>query len=531
MSTQAAKEQTNGAGAQVPPVSRGTALLLMVSVFVIAVCGLIYELLAGTVSSYLLGSSVTQFSLVIGLFLTAMGIGSFVSRLITDDRKLIGTFLMVEILVGLIGGFSALVLFAAFALVGSYLPLLVLLCVVIGTLVGLEIPLLVRILRGVGSLRAALGNVLALDYLGALAAALLFPLVLVPRLGMIRTSFLFGLLNVLVALVGVHYFRHRLRRAGAMRIAGLLVVLLMLGGLVTAGRATSLMEDVLYDDEIIYARTTPFQRLVITRWRDDVRLFIDGNIQFSAADEFRYHEALVHPALGLLPSPRQILLLGAGDGLAARQILKHRSVRRIDLVDLDPEMTRIFSTIPLLVQLNGGALKDRRVHVHNADAQKYLERNDRRYDAIIIDLPDPNNESLGRLYTRSFYRLVAKSLAPGGVLVTQATSPFYSPSSFWCIANTMASVTISSAGGKLHVLPYHANVPSFGQWGFVLAAARPITSDRIRIDVETRHLTQQMVPTLFIFPKDIGPRATPINRLDNLVLIRLYEEGYKQYNR
>jgi spermidine synthase len=513
------------------PGGRGASALLLASVFVIAVCGLIYELLAGTVSSYLLGSSVMQFSLVIGLFLTAMGLGSFLSRLLTDEDRLLPTFLLVEILVGLVGGCSALVLFVAFALVGSYVPLLVALCLLIGTLVGLEIPLLVRILRGVASLRAALGNVLALDYLGALVASLLFPLLLVPRLGLVRTSFLFGLLNVGVALLGIHYFRARIRSAGSLRLLALATATALAAGLITAGRTTSLLEDVLYDDEVIFAKTTPFQRLVITRWRGDVRLFIDGNIQFSSADEFRYHEALVHPAMGLVAGPRRVLLLGAGDGLAAREVLKHRGVERVDLVDLDPEMTRIFSTVPLLVELNRGALRDRRVHVHNLDAQKYLERCRRRYDVIIVDLPDPNNESLGRLYTRSFYRLAAKTLSPGGVMVTQATSSFYAPQSFWCIANTLASVTLSSGGGRLHTLPYHANVPSFGQWGFVLAGVRPLRPGRIRLDVPTRFLTPALLPALFVFPKDIAHRDTPVNRLDDLVLVRLYERGYKHYNR
>jgi spermidine synthase len=183
------------------------------------------------------------------------------------------------------------------------------------------------------------------------------------------------------------------------------------------------------------------------------------------------------------------------------------------------------------VQLNRGSLKDRRVHVHNLDAQKFLERSSTTYDVIVVDLPDPNNESLGRLYTRSFYRLAAKSLAPGGALVTQATSPFYAPAAFWCIANTMASATLTRGGGRLQVLPYHADVPSFGQWGFVLAAHLPISPDRIRLEIPTRYLTRQLLPTLFVFPKDVGPRQTPVNRLDNQVLVRLYEQGYKRYNR
>jgi len=508
----------------------GTGLVLLATVFVVAICGLVYELLAGTLSTYLLGSSVTQFSMVIGLFLSAMGIGSFLSRFFKAD--LLRAFLLVEILVGVVGGFATLVLFFSFAALGSYLPLLVATCLLLGTMVGLEIPLLVRIMRRHSSLRAALGNVLALDYLGALAASLLFPLVLVPRLGLVRTSFLFGLLNVVVALIGVRVFRGRVRGARVITGAGLLAAAAMVVGLVTAGRTTTLLEDILYDDAVIYARSTPYQRLVVTRWRDDVRLFIDGNIQFSSVDEFRYHEALVHPAMGLAPSPRAVLLLGAGDGLAAREVLKHRSVQRIDLVDLDPEMTRIFSTLPTLTKLNGGALSHAKVKIFHEDALKFLERAERRYDVVIIDLPDPNNEGLGKLYSRSFYRLVARSLTPTGVMVTQATSPFYATAAFWCIHNTMAAATLSSAGGgQVNTLPYLASVPSFGQWGFVLGSLQPLAPARVRLDVPTRYLTRQLLPGLFQFPRDIGPRKTPINRLDNQVLVRLYERGYRTFNK
>jgi spermidine synthase len=350
----------------------------------------------------------------------------------------------------------------------------------------------------------------------------------------VRTGFLFGLLNVLVALLGLHYFAPQLRAARRLRLCALGVAALLIAGFLSAAKTTSLLEDMLYDDEVIYARTTPYQRLVITRWRDDIRLFIDGNIQFSSLDEFRYHEALVHPAMNLGslgPEPvRHVLLLGAGDGMAAREVLKYPRLKRIDLVDLDPEMTRMFSSIPLLVKLNQGALKHPRVHIFNEDAQKFLERHHQLYDVVIIDLPDPNNESLGKLYTRSFYRLVAQHLSPRGVLVTQATSPFYSTNSFWCIVNTLSATTLSSAGGTLNVRPYHASVPSFGEWGFVLASLAPLApTPPLQLHVPTRFLTSEMLPSLFIFPRDIGPRQTPINRLDNQILVQLYEKDYGRY--
>jgi spermidine synthase len=271
---------------------------------------------------------------------------------------------------------------------------------------------------------------------------------------------------------------------------------------------------------------------VLTRWRSDLRLYIDGNLQFSSADEFRYHEALVHPALSLAGCPREVLLLGAGDGLAAREILKHRCVERIDLVDLDPEMTRLFSEVALLRELNRGALRDPRVRIINEDAQKFLERSAHLYGAILIDLPDPNNEGLGKLYSRSFYRLVGQHLTAGGVMVTQATSPFYATDAFWCIVNTIDATTLRrGAAERLHALPYRASVPSFGEWGFVLAATRPLRPEEIRIEVPTRYLSSALVPTLFVFAADISRRATPVNRLDNQVLVRLYEAGFRRYNR
>jgi len=522
--------QTSGDTVSSAPAPKAVRrrVVLLASVFVVASCGLVYELLAGALSSYLLGNSVTQFSLVIGLFLFSMGVGSYLSRFI--ERRLVDTFLAVEIAVGAVGGSSALVLFFAFAALDSYLPLLLGLLLVVGALVGLEIPLLVRIVRRSGSLRQVLGEVLALDYLGALAASLLFPLVLLPWLGLVRTGFFFGVLNLAVALLGLWVLREEIRRPRALAAAAVAVTLGLLLGLFTGGRATSWLEDLLYQDDILFARTTPYQRLLITRWHDDIRLFIDGNIQFSSADEFRYHEALVHPALYLAGRPRRVLLLGAGDGLAAREVLKHRTVEHIDLVDLDPLMTRLFSSQPMLVKLNQGSLGNPAVHVHNQDAQKFLENSDASWDAIIMDLPDPNNESLARLYSSTFFRLAARHLGRRGVLVTQATSPFYSTDAFWCIVNTLAATTVGPERHPLRVLPYHVDVPSFGDWGFVLAAPRPLDAATIKVDVPTRYLNDQVLPTLFVFSRDVARRTTPVNRLDDLALVRLYESGFRRYS-
>ncbi len=524
----------DGGPARGAEVADTGALILLCSVFVIAACGLGYELVAGTLSAYLLGNSATQFSLVIGLFLSAMGLGSFFSGYL--HRDLLRIFLAVELAIGIIGGLAPLGLFAAFALAEIYRPFLFLSCIVVGALVGLEIPLLVRIVRAQTTLATALGRVLSVDYLGALAASLIFPLVLLPLFGLVRSGAFFGLCNIAVAAFGLYSFRRELGRRGwPLRIGAVLSAVLLIVVFFTAARTTTWLEESIYDDDIIYTETTPYQRIVLTRWRDDVRLFINGGIQFSSTDEYRYHEALVHPAMSAVLAPRRVLILGGGDGLVARQVLGYPEVEAVDLVDLDPAITRLFSEVPPLVELSDGALLDDRVRVINDDAYEFLQHaagdTDAEWDVIIADLPDPGNVSVGKLYTRSFYRLVAKRLTPSGVFVTQASSPYFATDAFWCIVNTIAATERSSAGGSFATYPYQVSVPSLGDWGFVLASQRPVSVQGLRLRVPTRYLTADLMPTLFQFPKDVGPRSMPVNRLDDQVLVQLYRHGYGRFIR
>ena len=318
---------------------------LLFSVFVIASCGLAYELVAGALSSYLLGDSVMQFSTVIGVYLFAMGAGSWLSKYITRD--LIGRFIQIELMVGLLGGFSAVGLFMVFTWLGGPFKLVLYLVVFgVGTLVGLEIPLVMRILERELAFKELVSQVLTFDYLGALVVSILFPLILAPQLGMMRTGLLFGLLNVAVALWALHLFREQLPGRRGLAVQSWAVFLALSGGFAGAGQLTSLAESHLYADEIVHAESTPYQRLVVTRWRDDLRLFLNNNLQFSSQDEYRYHEALVHPGLGSLPGAKRVLVLGGGDGLAVREVLKYPNVESVTLVDLDPAMTRLFSTAP-----------------------------------------------------------------------------------------------------------------------------------------------------------------------------------------
>jgi spermidine synthase len=499
------------------------AAALFVTVLLIAACGLVYELVAGALASYLLGDSVTQFSTVIGTYLFAMGIGSWLSRYV--GRDVVARFVTIELLVALVGGFSSTLLFLAFAYTEAFRLALYLLVGVVGVLVGLEVPLLMRILRDRYDFRDVVSNVLTFDYLGALGASLLFPLVLVPRLGLVRAALLFGVVNALVALWSTWLFRDRLGARRALAGAGAVVLLALGVGMWRANRITALAEENLYADDVILARDTRYQRIVLTAWKDDLRLFLNGHLQFSSRDEYRYHEALVHPGLAALPGARRVLVLGGGDGLAVREILRYPGVQQVTLVDLDPEMTRLFSTHPRLTALNGGSLRDRRVRVINDDAFVWLAQHQDRFDFVVVDFPDPSNYAVGKLYTVPFYQLVARHLSRDGLAVVQSTSPLFARRSYWSIV-----ATLQAAGLATH--PYHLYVPSFGEWGFVLATARRAPYEPPdALPAGLRYLTPREVPQLFSFATDMLPVPARVNRLNDQALVRYYEEEWSKIDR
>jgi spermidine synthase len=495
--------------------------VLFISIFLIAACGLIYELIAGTLASYLLGDSVLQFSTVIGSYLFAMGVGSWLSRFLT--RGLVARFISIELMVGLVGGFSSSALFLAFAYTQSFRLLLYLLVLVVGVLVGLEIPLLMRILKERFEFRDLVAHVLTFDYLGALGASLLFPILLVPKLGLVRSAILFGLINAGVALWSTFLFRDQLGSSRGLRLTCAVVLLLLGAGMAGADRIAAAADDSLYADEVILARNTRYQRIVLTRWKDDVRLFLSGHLQFSSRDEYRYHEALVHPGLAAVAAPRRVLVLGGGDGLAVREVLKHPQVESVTLVDLDPEMTALFSTHPYLRELNKGALTAPKVKVINADAFPWLESNRDSFDFVVVDFPDPTNFSLGKLYTTAFYRLLGKHLSVQGYAAIQSTSPLFARQSYWCIVETL-----KQAG--LRTWPYHVYVPAFGEWGFVLAG-NAAYEPPARLPAGLRFLSVANLPQLFVFPNDMLKVEAEPNRLNDQVLVRYYEHEWREIAR
>lgn len=502
------------AGPDAPAVARPSpmAAWLLASTMVVSVAGLTYELIAATVSSYLLGDSVRQFSFVIGVFLASMGVGAWASRLVADP---VAGFVRAQVALGVVGGCAALVTFLTYAASGAVaLPLYGAL-VGVGILCGMEVPLLARILDEIGAGRFRFENVLTADYLGALAASLAFPVLVVPLLPLVSAGLAFGLVNLMVAGGTLWLFRARLGwedRAGwaaaTMGVATLLAL---------SGPLTGAIDARLYGDAVVLSQRSAHQSIVVTRHRDRTRLYLNGSLQFDTADERRYHEFLVHPAMAAAPRRERVLVLGGGDGMALREVLRWNPAEVV-VVDLDPAVVAAFRDRDDLARLNDGAFRDPRVRVVHADAFAWIRDGAGAFDVAVLDLPDPATLSLSRLYTAEFHALLRRRLTAQGVVVTQAGSPMFAPDAFWMIARTM--------GMAGDVVPYRQYVPSFGLWGFVIGLPDGMRLRQAALPEGLSALTPDAFAAARVFDAQTGPRDGPVNRLADHPLPRAYAQGW-----
>ncbi len=495
--------------------------ILLFSVFFLSLCGIIYELVLGSLATYLLGNPVQQYSITIGFFLSSMGLGSYLSRFLTRD--MLKNFIMIEVALGFVGGLSVLILSYLFSFSATYYMLHIFFLIVIGTLVGLEIPIITRVLKRYGSLKDILSNVLSLDYIGGLAGSLLFPLLLFPFLGRMLTSVIIGALNILVAIVIIIKIDYENRRKTDLLIP-MAVFILLLGMAASSDRINTILQKRLYYDDIVFSKRSRHQEIVMTRNDADFRLYLDGSLQFSSVDEYRYHEMLVFPSLAIHKSAnKRVLVLGGGDGLAVREILKCRDVAAVTLVELDPAMIDLAKKNSSLRVLNGDSLDDPRVSVVVGDAYAYLVGNRKKYDVIIADFPDPHDETISKLYTVEFYMLLRRSLGRGGVFVTQSTSPLFAREAFWCIHHTMKKVFGS-------VTAYHVYVPSFGDWGFNMASeGAPLAAPVGGPAPGLKYYTAETFRESLHFPMDSSATLTDINTFNKPVLYSYYLKGWKYY--
>ena len=496
-------------------------MVLLGTVLLVAVCGFVYELVIIALGTYLFGNSIFQVSIVLAAFVSAMGLGSLAAKPL--QRRPVTGFVMVESAVALVGGLSAMLLYAAFAYADLYQPTMIAVASAIGFLVGCEIPLLMALLQRTRdeSPGRSVADLLAADYLGAVVAGIAFPFLLLPALGQIQSALAVGALNAAAGFVVL-----RAVRGPAVLAAPLLVVLVVLAGAaVFAGRFEVTARQQLFDDPIVHSERSRYQDITLTERSGDLRLFLNGDLQFSSRDEYRYHEALVHPALA---GPRsRVLILGGGDGLALREVLRHPDVRRVVLVDLDPRMLELARTDARLAGLNQAAFSDPRVEAVAEDAFDWLRSSTERFDAVIADFPDPDDAGTAKLYSVEFYEGVRRRvLAPGGRLAVQGGSPYFAPDAFWSIERSV------SAGG-MATRPYHVDVPSFGDWGFVLARRRGEGPPTLAVDpppgARLRFLDARTLAAAASFPPDRRRRPVAANTLNRPRILDYERRGYREY--
>ncbi|GAA0569289.1 polyamine aminopropyltransferase [Actinomadura livida] len=508
--------------------ARVARALVLAAVFTCAACGLVYELALVALGSYLMGNSVTQASIVLSVMVFAMGVGSLLAKPLR--RWPVPAFAIVEALLALVGGLSVLALYAAFAWLSLYNPVLIVVAFLVGALIGAELPLLMTLLQRIRRQEAgaAVADLFAADYVGALLGGLAFPFLLLPVFGHIRGALLVGAVNVVAGIAVVLWlFRREVGRGVQAALWSTMVaVLVVLGGTyVMADEFEVSARQVLYRDPIVLSKQTPYQEIVITRQvalsgRPDLRLFLNGDLQFSSVDEYRYHESLVHP---IMSGPHgKVLVLGGGDGLALREVLRYESVRSATLVELDPEMLRLAREYGPLAALNDRAFEDPRARTVEADAFTWLRGLNEQFDTVIVDMPDPDDVATAKLYSVEFYGMVKRVLAPGGRMVVQSGSPYFAPKSFWSIEKSIAAAGLAT-------VPYHVDVPSFGDWGYVLAApTEKPPALRLASGVPgLRFMDEQLLQASTVFPKDRRARDVETNTLAHPHLVKYQEQEWK----
>ncbi len=504
-------------------------IVLKIAIFATGCAGIVAEFVLSTLATYLIGNAVFQWTMVMSLMLFAMGLGSRLSKVFR--HRLLDTFILVEFGLSALCSSSAVLAYGLAAYTSHINLLIYIVAMVIGGLIGFEIPLVTRLNEAHEELRSNIATVMEKDYYGSLLGGLFFAFFALPHLGLTYTPIVLGAINFLVASLLLWFFFGLVRRKKAVVSAFAACSLFLIFLAVLAKPIIMYGEQRQYKDKVIYARQTPYQKIVMTQWKKYYWLFINGQEQFSSFDEEKYHEPLVHPAMRLSANRDKVLILGGGDGLALREVLKYTDVKSVTMVDIDQAMTDLAAQHPVLVDINKASMSDPRLNVVNTDAGSFLKEDTHFYGAVIIDLPDPDTIDLMHLYCLSFYRLVARHLRPGGVMVTQATSPYFSQQAFLCVIKT-----IKEAG--FTTLPYHNQIPTMGEWGWVLGvkeseADEPTLKQRLLTGdfdgLRTRFLNNDAMVSMVHFGKGVlDPNQMDkikVNTQSNPVLQTYYRGG------
>jgi spermidine synthase len=506
-------------------LTKSKSNILKLCVFATGLSGVVAEYILATLATYFLGDSVVQWALIISVMLFSMGLGSRVSKIFRTN--LLTTFIAIEFTLSLFVAFSSLMTYTTAAFT-QYTGLIVYsLSILIGTMIGMEIPLVIRLNKEFESLRINVANVMEKDYYGSLLGGIFFVFVGLPYLGLTYTPFVLGSVNFSVALILFITTANTLTKKRQLFAwgASILVAALLIVGSFMAKPIIMFGEQAKYKDKVVFSQQSRYQKIVITQWKKDYWLFIDGNMQLSTMDEALYHEPLVHPAVYIARRPKNVLVMGGGDGCAVRELLKYNFIEKIIVCDLDPKMTDLARFNPIIRKLNENSMNNPKVKIVNVDGFQFISESNQIYDLIVIDLPDPRSVELSRLYSVEFYGLCRHSLGVNGAMVTHATSPYYAPLAFRCIEKT-----VRAAG--FNVLPIHNQVLSMGEWGWVIGSPTLTKEEMMqslsaaRFDkIETKWLNNDGMKMMMYFGKDFYNKSgdsTRINKMNDPVLYRYY---------
>lgn len=509
-----------------------SSTILKIAIFATGFAGIVAEYVLSTLATYFIGNSVLQWTMIVSLMLFFMGIGARLSQKISGN--LISKFLMFEVILSLLVSFSSILVYTIAAVSSYYGIVIYLLCIIIGLLIGLEIPIVMRINEEYEELKTNISSVLEKDYYGSLLGGVFFGFIGLPFLGLTYTPFVLGFVNLGVAVIVAYMLYGKLSRNESRKviIAIATVATVIVLGLFFTKPIIQWGEQTKYKDKVVFSDQTKYQKIVMTEWKGEHWLYLNGNLQFCSLDEEMYHEPLIHPAMGIYPNVKDVLILGGGDGCAVRELLKYDHIDTIDLVDLDPKMTALGKENPILLDINEGALNHEKVTVYNKDAYVFLEQQKHTfYDIIIVDLPDPRNIELSRLYSNEFYTICNRRLRPNGVLVTQAGSPYFATKAYQCIDKTMQSAGFVT-------VPMHNQVLSMGEWGWILGVkSQRIDKEQLRrrlqslqfSGVETKWLNNEAMKLVTSFGKNSFLIPTEdiieVNKIHNPVLYTYYLKG------
>lgn len=436
---------------------------LLVVAGLLAAAGVAYELSLLLLGTITVGATERANAVVLGAAMAGMGAGAaFGGRL---ARRPVRAFVGVEVVLAVLGAAAAPTLYWLWATLDTFWGPLLGVAFAIGACIGAEMPLLAALNDQLARQRAAsvVAQLTAADYLGAFLGAIAFAFAVRPVLGLVGATMAIAAVNLLLAaavpvIMGVPW------RQGALVVPGAVVLAAMV---VLAPTVVDDGRQRLYRDPILAVDDRGRSDIVVTErehrdGRRDTRLFLDGDLQLSSVDSYRYHEALVHPAVAAAPDrDLDVLVLGGGDCAAVTEALRHDQVSSVTLVELDPRVTDTVGDVEGFDELSAGC-DDPRTEVITADAFEWIRRTDASFDVVVADFPDPDTAALGRLYSVELFVAARSVLASDGSLSVQCGSPWFAQAAYWTCEATLEEAGWSST-------PYLADVPSFGTWGFHLA--------------------------------------------------------------